>query len=251
LAVSVDGQLPIEATVTVLERLRPSSSSSSDGPCVWLSTGDGCAALAVASACELADCSSPSAPAALLKAGLLCAKLVSLDARAASLEEQLRAQLNEPGPSGPSGPGAVGSSGGLASGLASGVASGASGLWVATRSSLPQGSGLGTSSILAGCLLAALAHAAHNPFVDPPSDGDEPSSDGPKGNVGSSSNSSRSTNNTNGASSVVHAVLMLEQRMTTGGGWQDQAGGCSPWAATISSSKPQLPLQVACPRQYC
>ena len=53
-----------------------------------------------------------------------------------------------------------------------------------------QGSGLGTSSILAACLLAAVGAAA-------------------TGDV------------TIDRDALVHAVLRAEQMLTTGGGWQD------------------------------
>eukprot|EP00061_Rhincodon_typus_P017716 g46542.t1 len=44
-------------------------------------------------------------------------------------------------------------------------------------------------------------------------------------------------------SSLIHAVLHLEQMLTTGGGWQDQVGGLVP-GIKIGRSKPQLPLRV-------
>ena len=229
LAVSVDENLPIEATVTVLERIDSLGNQEASerttveaSPCLWLSTGDDkhSAVLAISKSRELADCSSPSAPAALLKAGLLTAKIVTLNKdedSTGSLEGQLKQRLNGEG----------------------------SGLWIATHSSLPQGSGLGTSSIMAGCLLSALAHVTRCPFDDPPSQENEATSllSG-NSNNSASGDSDKTTNTSDGSSSLVHAVLMLEQLMTTGGGWQDQAGGCSPWAATIATSKPQLPLQV-------
>lgn len=57
-------------------------------------------------------------------------------------------------------------------------------------SQLPQGSGLGGSSLLAGTLVSAMAVLLGHP---PPSH-----------------------------SHLVHATLTIEQRLTTGGGWQDQ-----------------------------
>jgi len=59
-------------------------------------------------------------------------------------------------------------------------------------SSLPQGSGLGTSSILAAALLAVIYTAMGVTFT---------------------------------RSQLIHAVLYIEQLLTTGGGWQDQVGG--------------------------
>lgn len=79
-----------------------------------------------------------------------------------------------------------------------------------TWSTAPQGSGLGTSSILAGVILAALL---------------------------------RVTGRTASLDSLVHAVLVVEQMLTTGGGWQDNVGGLVP-GFKISRSQPSLPLRV-------
>ena len=43
--------------------------------------------------------------------------------------------------------------------------------------------------------------------------------------------------------SVVHAVLDLEQMLTTGGGWQDQVGGLYP-GIKVGSNENKLPLHV-------
>lgn len=79
-----------------------------------------------------------------------------------------------------------------------------------TWSIAPQGSGLGTSSILAGVILAALLRAT-----------------GRKASL----------------DSLVHAVLLIEQMLTTGGGWQDNAGGLFP-GFKMTRSKDSLPLKV-------
>ena len=93
--------------------------------------------------------------------------------------------------------------------LAAGVPAGAT-LEVETWSLLPHGSGLGTSSILAGTVCAAIAGALGCAY-DPPS--------------------------------LVHLVLQLEQLLSTGGGWQDQVGGlCAGVKAAVS--EPALPLRV-------
>jgi fucokinase len=66
------------------------------------------------------------------------------------------------------------------------------GLHVITECRVPKGSGLGTSSILAATLLAALIRAAgHEPMTE----------------------------------DLIERTLLLEQRLSTGGGWQDQVGG--------------------------
>jgi galactokinase/mevalonate kinase-like predicted kinase len=66
------------------------------------------------------------------------------------------------------------------------------GLEITTESAVPKGSGLGTSSILGGVVLAALAKSMGVEW------------DG---------------------AALFEPVLALEQRLTTGGGWQDQIGG--------------------------
>ena len=79
-----------------------------------------------------------------------------------------------------------------------------------TWSTAPQGSGLGTSSILAGAILAALL---------------------------------RVTDRTTSMDSLIHAVLIVEQMLTTGGGWQDNVGGLVP-GFKIGRSQASLPLKV-------
>ncbi|XP_054054964.1 L-fucose kinase isoform X2 [Rissa tridactyla] len=127
---------------------------------------------------HLRDYCQPHAPGALLKAAFICTQVVQFPS-----QKPLRAQLME-------------SFGG--------------GFEVHTWSKLPHGSGLGTSSILAGAVMASLYRAA--------------------GKAASTE-------------SLIHAVLHLEQRLTTGGGWQDQVGGLVP-GIKIGRSKAQLPLRV-------
>jgi fucokinase len=76
------------------------------------------------------------------------------------------------------------------------------GVEVRSEVNLPMGSGLGTSSILAACIVRAIAEMR----------GD---------NLGDQELSDR--------------VLRLEQLMTTGGGWQDQAGGIFAGAKLLMS----------------
>ena len=108
----------------------------------------------------LRDHCVPSAPAALLKAGVLALDLIALRS------------LREIG---------GGSSGNSSSSLLSSRTDSAikfaslkdqlhqnigSGLRVRTWSNLPQGSGMGTSSILAGAMVFAMAQASGKPFAD-------------------------------------------------------------------------------------
>lgn len=77
-------------------------------------------------------------------------------------------------------------------GLAAGFDSWDGGLEIRTAVTLPVGSGLGTSSILAATVVRALTEMAGGALT---------------------------------GRALSDAVMRLEQMMTTGGGWQDQAGG--------------------------
>lgn len=85
-----------------------------------------------------------------------------------------------------------------------------SGLKVKTWANVPRGSGLGTSSILAAAVVKGLLHWM---------EGDE--------------------SNEN----ITRLVLVLEQVMGTGGGWQDQIGGLYP-GIKCTSSFPSKPLRL-------
>ena len=125
------------------------------------------------------DYNSPLAPGALPKCVLLFCGVVSLfDPEGRTLAEQL--------------------------------ASGGGGLELESWSHLPTGSGLGTSSILAGALVAAVGLASGRDYAP---------------------------------EALTHAVLQVEQMLTTGGGWQDQAGGILPGFKRCSSAA-ALPLRV-------
>ena len=125
------------------------------------------------------DYNSPLAPGALPKCVLLFCGVVSLsDPEGRTLAEQL--------------------------------ASGGGGLELESWSHLPTGSGLGTSSILAAALVAAVGLASSRDYAP---------------------------------EALTHAVLQVEQMLTTGGGWQDQAGGILPGFKRCSSAA-ALPLRV-------
>ncbi|KAM9854214.1 L-fucose kinase isoform 1-T1 [Aulostomus maculatus] len=127
---------------------------------------------------DLRDYCQPHAPGALLKAVCVCSSLVTL-----SSQQPLRHQLMERW---------------------------GGGVELHSWSVLPTGSGLGTSSILAGALLAAVY---------------------------------RCTGQTYNTDSLIHAVLHLEQILTTGGGWQDQVGGLV-GGIKVGRSQASLPLRV-------
>lgn len=76
------------------------------------------------------------------------------------------------------------------------------GLELRTRVSVPKGSGLGTSSVLAGACVKAVSM-----LLDMPSD----------------------------ENTLCYLVLCVEQLMSTGGGWQDQVGGLVPGIKLIQT----------------
>lgn len=127
---------------------------------------------------DLSDYTNPQAPGALLKAAFCCAEVVTFPS-----SQELKDQLIEKYEGG---------------------------FELMTWSDLPTGSGLGTSSILAGAIIAVLWKASGKTFDN---------------------------------LSLIHAVLHLEQMLTTGGGWQDQVGGLLP-GLNIGRSEGQLPLEV-------
>ncbi|XP_035399516.1 L-fucose kinase [Cygnus atratus] len=172
-AVLVDGCRPIGARVRRIPEPELRLVSLGGTP-----RGEAVAELVCRELEDLRDYCQPHAPGALLKAAFICTQIVQFPS-----QEPLRAQL---------------------------MRSFGGGFEVHTWSKLPHGSGLGTSSILAGAAMASLYRAA--------------------GKAASTE-------------SLVHAVLHLEQRLTTGGGWQDQVGGLVP-GIKIGRSKAQLPLRV-------
>ncbi|MDD8027789.1 MAG: hypothetical protein PHI34_14905, partial [Acidobacteriota bacterium] len=82
------------------------------------------------------------------------------------------------------------------------------GIELNTLAAIPSGSGLGTSSIMGAVLVAVIRRMI----------GDRPSE-----------------------RELFHAVLKLEQELTTGGGWQDQIGGVLPGVKVITSGPGLVP----------
>lgn len=171
LAVQVDGRRPMGARARRIPE-----------PELWLALGPQQDKMTLRIVCrsleDLRDYCQPHAPGALLKAAFICAGIVGISSKL-PLREQLLQTFG-------------------------------TGFELHTWSELPHGSGLGTSSILAGAALAALHRAAGRVV---------------------------------GAEALIHAVLHLEQVLTTGGGWQDQVGGLMP-GIKVGRSQAQLPLKV-------
>ena len=84
------------------------------------------------------------------------------------------------------------------------------GVYLGTQTSIPRGSGLGTSSILGGAVLAATGKLL-------------------------------GVEDSDGA--LFDRVLVLEQMLTTGGGWQDQVGGLV-GGIKLVTSEPGLPQRI-------
>ncbi|XP_068943745.1 L-fucose kinase isoform X2 [Petaurus breviceps papuanus] len=171
LAILVDGQRPIGARARRITQ--PELRLS-----IGTHSGEVFTELVCQSLEDLQDYCQPHAPGALLKAAFICAQIVQIHSPK-SLQTQLHHRFG-------------------------------GGFELYTWSDLPHGSGLGTSSILAGAVLVALHEAAGERV---------------------------------GTQALIHAVLHLEQMLTTGGGWQDQVGGLVP-GIKIGRSRPRLPLKV-------
>ncbi|XP_022614868.1 L-fucose kinase [Seriola dumerili] len=172
-AVRVDGKRPIGARARRIAEPRLLLVSYAGGRESGVSMETVCNSLD-----DLRDYCQPHAPGALLKAVCVCSGLVSLSSQH-SLGHQLMQRWG-------------------------------GGVELHSWSVLPTGSGLGTSSILAGALLAAVY---------------------------------RCTGRTYNTDSLIHAILYLEQILTTGGGWQDQVGGLV-GGVKVGRSRASLPLQV-------
>ncbi|XP_038561064.1 L-fucose kinase [Micropterus salmoides] len=172
-AVKVDGKRPMGARARRIREPRLLLVSHIGGRDSAVSTETVCDSLD-----DLRDHRQPHAPGALLKAVCVCSGLVALSSQH-PLGDQLMQRWG-------------------------------GGVELHSWSLLPTGSGLGTSSILAGALLAAVY---------------------------------RCTGRTYNTDSLIHAVLYLEQILTTGGGWQDQVGGLV-GGVKVGRSRASLPLLV-------
>ncbi|XP_053282554.1 L-fucose kinase [Pleuronectes platessa] len=172
-AVKIDGKRPIGARARRIAEPRLLLVSHTGGRDSEVSTETLCDSLE-----DLRDHCQPHAPGALLKAVCVVSDLVSLTSQH-PLGDQLMQRWG-------------------------------GGVELHSWSALPTGSGLGTSSILAGALLAAVY---------------------------------RCTGRTYDTDCLIHAILYLEQILTTGGGWQDQVGGLV-GGVKVGRSRTSLPLQV-------
>ncbi len=101
------------------------------------------------------------------------------------------------------------------------------GLRLSTQTGIPRGSGLGTSSIMAGAVLACLGALLAGPA--------NARSGGMDASLASLDGGS--------VARLFDEVLCLEQMLTTGGGWQDQVGGLT-GGVKLLTSRPGLPQEI-------
>jgi fucokinase len=191
MAVRVDAQKPLSCRCRLVQgqkgiMLRSENRRSLDGVLVNAVEVD------ITDVTGLADFRDPMADCALLKAALICLCLVSEDEICSNAPLQDKVNL-------------------FCSSGDDNVR-----LEIISTSILPQGSGMGTSSILAATVLACISKCVG--YGDLEED------------------------------HLLHAVLMLEQLLTSGGGWQDQAHGIIPGIKTVSSAPSQLPVALTVER---
>jgi fucokinase len=105
------------------------------------------------------------------------------------------------------------------------------GLEIVAVSYLPTGSGMGGSSIIAGCVIAAIAKCVGITLAG----------------IGGELTQEIEIN---GPNSIIHSVLMVEQLLTTGGGWQDNIGGIVGGLKLGTSDPHVLPLQTTVQRVH-
>lgn len=127
---------------------------------------------------DILNYDQPNAQGALLKAALICTEIVDINCEK-TLQEYLKSNFE-------------------------------GGFEIQSWSNLPQGCGMGTSSILAGAIVSVLWSVSGKSFDK---------------------------------SAVIHAVLYVEQLLTTGGGWQDQVSGIM-GGIRRGYSEATLPLHV-------
>ena len=203
LAIRLDGKRPLSARCRIIASAQPAptgiklksegrdlitgSSTEVDDACVLSKVSD------------LADFRSPMSSCALLKCALIYLGLVPLVEVTPENDNDLQPYINKFCQSGTYNVG----------------------LEVISTSLLPKGSGLGTSSILGDCVLAAIEKC-----------------------VGANVTGMGSPN---ADENIVGAVLTLEQLMTTGGGWQDQVNGLV-GGLKVGKSAQSIPLRTSISR---
>ena len=199
LAVLVDGKRPLRARCRMVAggrgvTLRIEARSLGDEALIDAT------AVTIELVKDLSDYGDPSAECALLKCALIQLGLVPLDSIANGNSSPIQPLLN-----------------------AFCQTEEDVGLEVTSTSLLPTGSGMGSSSILAGCVLSAVSTCVGIKLT------------------GTEGTCTRVADNND---NLIHAVLMTEQLLTTGGGWQDNIGGLVGGLKLGTSDAGILPLQT-------
>ncbi len=171
-SISLKGELPVKAHVRMI-----------DDPLIRLESRDLGISQDIRNLSDLVRCNNPSDPLSLHKAALRVCGLLPEWVETLLVEAGLGELRKMPA-------------------LADILRPYGGGFALITDVDVPKGSGLGTSSILAGAVVQALTEAMGRPVVP---------------------------------ARLFDQVLCMEQRMTTGGGWQDQVGGLVPGIKLISS----------------
>jgi fucokinase len=170
ISVKLENRLPVVVQVKKI-----------DQPVIALASTDSGVNKEFRSLHELQDCSNPFDPFALHKAALITCGLIPLTGRENGLN------------------------------LQDIISSLGSGMYLSTQVvDIPRGSGLGTSSILAGACVKGIYEFIGKPLTD---------------------------------SELYSRVIMMEQIMSTGGGWQDQVGGVTNSLKFITS-KPGMKQEI-------
>jgi len=174
------GGMVLNAAITLSGRYPITAEATLlDEPILVLESEDLEASLRPQFAGQVLNYASPADPFALLKAAMVFRGIIPGDAAPSTCIAELLAHMRH-------------------------------GLRLRTSTCIPRGSGLGTSSILAGTILQCLAHLLGHSISQ---------------------------------EQLFDEVLCLEQMITTGGGWQDQVGGLV-GGIKLTRTRPGLP-QVA------
>jgi galactokinase/mevalonate kinase-like predicted kinase len=218
MAVTVDGKKPLSCRCRIVSSGRSTNEGEDDGiifvrseirdslTCELVSSAD----IQIRSLNDLRDARDPNAPGALIKCALICLGLIPIEKLQQEGKENetddLQSYMNnfclcEDGNN--------------------------ARLEIVVTSLLPQGSGMGTSSILGGCVLAAVGHCVgidHSTVLK-----------------------DKEYSMCNGSSTckgIIDAVSALEQILSTGGGFQDQVNGLYGGLKIVSSKACQLPIRL-------
>ena len=217
MAVTVDGKKPLSCRCRIVS-CGDSSQSTSDNGIIFMRSelrdNKSChltSALDIKlhTLNDLRDARDPTASCALIKCALICLGLISVEALQHDQPESSTHNLQ-----------------GLVNAFCRSKEGNNVRMEIVVTSLLPQGSGMGTSSILGGCILAAVGHCigiAHSTDVDQHNSGE--------------------------SADIIDSVSALEQILSTGGGFQDQVNGLIGGFKTVSSQACQLPIRLTIERQ--